>query len=145
MSCDEARELLHGYLDGELDLSSTLEFERHMHSCPACERAYTNQTVLRSAIREQAPYFKAPAKLKSTIRPIPWAPKLAIAAAIALMIAGRSTLFRFFNSSSRLLSPSDVIGTFSMITIVPNQSNGVNALGPTTVALAGAIRGGKGG
>ena len=56
------------------------------------------------------------------------------AAAIALMIAGRSTLFKFFNSSSRLFSPSAVIGTFSMAAIVPNQSSGVNAQPRTMVA-----------
>jgi hypothetical protein len=63
------------------------------------------------------------------------------AAAIDLMIAGRSTLLRVFSSSARLFSPPAVIGTFSMITIVPNQSNGVNAQRPTAVARRGAIRG----
>jgi hypothetical protein len=37
------------------------------------------------------------------------------AAAIALMIAGRSTLFSCFNSSSRPFSPSAVIGTLSIV------------------------------
>src|SRR5476649_449802 len=36
------------------------------------------------------------------------------AVAIALMIAGRSMLFRCFSSSSRFLSPSAVVGIFSM-------------------------------
>jgi anti-sigma factor RsiW len=88
MSCQEARELLHGYLDGELDLAATLEFERHLRGCSACERAYANQKILQSAIRSQAPYFKAPASLKRTVRPARWMAPLAIAAALALMLAG---------------------------------------------------------
>jgi len=98
MSCQEARELLHGYLDGELDLTATLEFERHMRGCAACERAYANQQILRSAIRSEAPYFKAPASVKRKIRPIPWAPQMAVAAAIALMIAGSWGVWRVRSS-----------------------------------------------
>jgi anti-sigma factor RsiW len=98
MSCQEARELLHGYLDGELDLAATLEFERHMRGCSACERAYANQKILRSAIRSQAPYFKAPASVKRKIRPIRWEPLMAIAAAFALMIAGAWAVWRVGSS-----------------------------------------------
>lgn len=88
MSCREARDLLHGYLDGELDLAAALDFERHLRGCPACERALANQKILRSAIRSQAPYFKAPASLKRRVRPVRWAPMLALAAALVLMLAG---------------------------------------------------------
>ncbi len=109
MSCQEARELLHGYLDGELDLAATLEFERHMRDCPACERAYANQKILRSAIRSEAPYFKAPASLKRKTRRVPWAPQMAIAAAIALMIAGTWATFRV-RSSVDLVAQDVVAG-----------------------------------
>ena len=51
VSCQERRDLLHGYLDGELDLAATLEIERHLQSCQSCARAYGNQRILRSAIR----------------------------------------------------------------------------------------------
>jgi len=88
MSCEEARDLLHGYLDNELDLGAALGFERHLRGCAACERAYANQQTLRSAIRSQAPYFKAPARLGRNVRPIRWAAPLAIAAAVTFMLAG---------------------------------------------------------
>jgi anti-sigma factor RsiW len=94
MSCEEARELLHGYLDNELDLGAALEFERHLRSCAACERAYANQQTLRSAIRSQAPYFKAPRSLGRNVRPIRWVAPLAIAAGLVLMIAGTWTVLR---------------------------------------------------
>jgi anti-sigma factor RsiW len=94
MSCQEARELLHGYLDGELDLSAALEFESHLRGCSACDRAYANQIILRSAIRSQAPYFKAPASLKRSVRPMRWMAPLALAAALALMLAGTWAILR---------------------------------------------------
>jgi anti-sigma factor RsiW len=94
MSCQEARELLHGYLDGELDLAAALEFERHLRGCPACERAYANHKILRSAIRSQAPYFTAPASLKRKVRPALWMTPLAIAAALAMMLAGTWAVLR---------------------------------------------------
>ena len=88
MSCQERRDLLHGYLDGELDLAETLEMERHLQSCQSCERAYGNQRILRSAIRSSAPYYKAPARLRRRVRPAAWIAPMGIAAAIAVMLAG---------------------------------------------------------
>ena len=36
MTCQEARQLLHAYLDDELDLSTALQLEAHLTDCPAC-------------------------------------------------------------------------------------------------------------
>ena len=36
MNCQEITELLHGYLDQELDLVRSLEAEQHLKECPAC-------------------------------------------------------------------------------------------------------------
>ena len=36
MSCDEARVLLHGLLDGELDAGKAREVEAHVDGCPRC-------------------------------------------------------------------------------------------------------------
>jgi anti-sigma factor RsiW len=109
MSCQETRELLHGYLDGELDLAAALEFERHLRGCSACERAYANQEILRSAIRSQAPYFKAPASLKRKVRPMRWMAPLALAAALALMLAGTWAVLRA-RSGNELIAQDIVSG-----------------------------------
>jgi anti-sigma factor RsiW len=94
MTCEEAQDLLHGYLDRELDLASALAFERHLQGCLRCERAYENQRVLRSAIRSQAPYFRAPSSLNRKVQPTRWVAPLAIAATIALMMGGTWATFR---------------------------------------------------
>jgi anti-sigma factor RsiW len=49
MSCPNEHELT-AYLDGELDLTSALAFERHLEACPACARALEAQRALREAI-----------------------------------------------------------------------------------------------
>jgi len=40
MSCEETKTLLHAYLDGELDVVRSVEFEKHLKGCPACSRAH---------------------------------------------------------------------------------------------------------
>jgi anti-sigma factor RsiW len=110
MSCQEAQELLHGYLDGELDLAATLEFERHLRSCAGCERSYENQKTLRTAIRSQAPYFKAPASFKRQVRPTRWIAPLALAATLALMLAGTWAVLRAGRSSNESMALDVVSG-----------------------------------
>ncbi|HYX42045.1 MAG TPA: anti-sigma factor [Pyrinomonadaceae bacterium] len=68
MNCQETQALLHGYLDGELDLLSNLEFERHVQTCPACARAHEAQQALRSALGDDALYFKAPTNLRERVQ-----------------------------------------------------------------------------
>ena len=40
MSCEEARKLIPGYADGELDLGTSLDVEQHLEECPSCAREY---------------------------------------------------------------------------------------------------------
>ena len=68
MSCQRAQELIHGYLDDELDLTRSLEFEQHMHECEICERAYRSQTMLRSSLKNDSLYYAAPGRLKKRIQ-----------------------------------------------------------------------------
>lgn len=67
MSCQEVQDLLHGYVDGELDLVRTLDIERHLRECSACARVHAQQQALRSALRDSALYFTPPAPLESRI------------------------------------------------------------------------------
>jgi len=68
LSCQRADELIHGYLDGELDLARSLEVEQHMRECEICARAFRNQTMLRSSLKEASLYYGAPEKLKKRIQ-----------------------------------------------------------------------------
>jgi len=68
MSCSEFGDLIHGYLDGELDLSSCLEIERHIRACPSCSRTYAENLSLRQAIARGALYFEAPKSLRKSVR-----------------------------------------------------------------------------
>jgi anti-sigma factor RsiW len=68
LSCQRAAELNHGYLDGELDLARSLEVEQHMRECEVCARAYHNQITLRSSLKDESLYYRAPEKLKKRIQ-----------------------------------------------------------------------------
>ncbi len=50
MSCPHTEQDVAAYLDGELDLTSALAFERHLEECPECARALAAQRALREAI-----------------------------------------------------------------------------------------------
>jgi anti-sigma factor RsiW len=67
MSCRETQELLHGYVDGELDLVRSLEMERHFRECPACATDYENLRGMRSAMSSSIPYFQPPAGLEKRL------------------------------------------------------------------------------
>jgi len=68
LSCQTAQELIHAYVDGELDLARSLEVEQHMEQCEVCAIAYRNQTALRSALKDSSLYHSAPAGLEKRIR-----------------------------------------------------------------------------
>ena len=67
MNCREFRELIHGYLDAELAIPQTLQIERHLAGCETCQQAYQQVRALRSAVREQAPYYPAPPALRHRV------------------------------------------------------------------------------
>ncbi|MBO0722610.1 MAG: anti-sigma factor [Blastocatellia bacterium] len=68
MSCQERQDLLHGYLDGELDIAGSLEMEWHLRGCQACMQSYRNYQALHSEIDSGSFYFKSPADLQKRIR-----------------------------------------------------------------------------
>jgi anti-sigma factor RsiW len=57
VNCHDAKDLLHAYVDGELDLVRNLDMEQHLHSCPACAAAAKNARSLKSAISGAGLYF----------------------------------------------------------------------------------------
>ncbi len=67
MTCEEARLLLHPYLDGELELMRSLEIEQHLRDCTACAKMAAELRALRSGIAVADLYYSAPARLEATI------------------------------------------------------------------------------
>jgi anti-sigma factor RsiW len=68
MSCHEARQLIDAYVDRELDLVRSLDFERHVEGCAECRALRDQVEELRSALRIHSPYFAAPEGLEKRIR-----------------------------------------------------------------------------
>jgi anti-sigma factor RsiW len=60
--------LVHGYIDGELDLPGNLQVEQHLQDCPACARDHQNHQALRSALGTGSLYFNAPTNLQKRVR-----------------------------------------------------------------------------
>ena len=76
MNCDNTRALLHGYLDSELDLGSSINVEGHLAGCEDCAREYEGLRKLRAVIRAEAPYFALTPALQQRIRlSLPLPPK----------------------------------------------------------------------
>jgi anti-sigma factor RsiW len=68
VSCQETQDLIHGYIDGELDLVRNLEIERHLQACQTCSQAHRDQQALRSAVATGSLYYHAPASLQTRVR-----------------------------------------------------------------------------
>lgn len=68
MNCAEIRPLLHADSDGELDVASSLELERHLKSCPACAAERDSLRSLRTALRQTDLAYRAPNSLRKEIR-----------------------------------------------------------------------------
>ena len=98
MGCEQARSVVHAYLDGELDAVRAAEFEHHLEQCPECVTALETQESLGSALQRAQLYEKAPATLRQKVlanirravrvasfpRPVPWR---WLAAAVLLLLA----------------------------------------------------------
>jgi len=68
VNCHETQELLHAYLDGELDVVSDVALAHHIEQCPACAQAYHSQQTLRAALRTSALAFPPPAHVPQRIQ-----------------------------------------------------------------------------
>lgn len=60
MTCDDLQSLLHGYVDGELDLVRHLAIEQHLTGCPSCADVCERLRVLQSALRDGSCHFVPP-------------------------------------------------------------------------------------
>lgn len=67
MSCTRIRSVLDAYLDGELDIMHAAEIDRHVDECPTCRDHWQQAHMLRAAVQENAPYYRAPAALRAKL------------------------------------------------------------------------------
>lgn len=65
---ENIRELLHAYVDGELDLANARETERHLQSCADCRGTERAIRDLREALISDATAHRAPARLRRNVR-----------------------------------------------------------------------------
>jgi anti-sigma factor (TIGR02949 family) len=68
VSCERARELIHPYIDGELDLTQAADIQQHIDECEGCMLDYHNQFILRSTFKDNSLYYRAPQALNERIR-----------------------------------------------------------------------------
>jgi len=68
LNCQQTRELVHGYVDGELDLVKSLEIEEHLKSCDACAQTYEQIRGLRSSLTNNALRFEPPSGFERRVR-----------------------------------------------------------------------------
>ena len=68
MDCKQVRPLLPAHTDRELGVRESVEIERHLDSCAACQAEFARQTGLAAAIKEHAAYHQPPRHLEHRIR-----------------------------------------------------------------------------
>jgi anti-sigma factor RsiW len=68
MNCKDIEEVIHGYLDGELDLIRSVAIEEHLKNCPVCARLHRERQSLRMAMAGGSLYFSAPMPLERRVR-----------------------------------------------------------------------------
>ena len=104
MNCEQFHEFIHAYLDGELDLKTSVEIEKHIAACGGCSAAYEKLRALETALKNDELRYEAPravrlqvmsALRKSEAKKEPWrffswnvvtAGALAAAAAFVLLL-----------------------------------------------------------
>lgn len=68
MVCDETPDLIHGYLDGELDIVKSMEVEKHLRDCDTCTQSHQAMRSVRSVAGESGVRFDPPADLEKRLR-----------------------------------------------------------------------------
>ncbi|HYK22503.1 MAG TPA: zf-HC2 domain-containing protein, partial [Pyrinomonadaceae bacterium] len=68
MSCQQTHELIHGYIDGELELLKSIEIEKHLQQCENCSQAYKATRSLQSTLASSALRFEPPSNLERRLR-----------------------------------------------------------------------------
>ena len=108
MDHEQIRELIHPYVDGELDLLTAREAEQHLRSCADCRAVERALRALRETVASSQPAYRAPSRLRKNVRAAlrreaktrtfsPWV-VFATGAACALIVLG-AVLFQTIRAS----------------------------------------------
>jgi len=105
MNCDIADELRNAYVDGELDLITEVDLEKHIAACTDCTREIKALRDLRHSFADLSLRFEASAEIRDNVRSVlpsashqpdqvgvrrtwvRWMPVFATSAALTLVIA----------------------------------------------------------
>ncbi len=68
MDHEQALQLLPGYIDEELSLSESLDFERHLATCEECRRIYEQDRQVNAQLRQADLRMDAPPELVKRIK-----------------------------------------------------------------------------
>ncbi len=68
MSCKEVREFVDAYVDKELDVISSSQFEQHLRECAACRTKYEQYAQMHNSVRARIEYFPRPKGLEQRLR-----------------------------------------------------------------------------
>ena len=68
MSCKKVCDFLDAYMDKELDVIPTSQFDRHLTECAACRAKYEQYRQMHGAVKAQMEYFRAPEGFEQKLR-----------------------------------------------------------------------------
>jgi anti-sigma factor RsiW len=68
MTCNEVCDFLDAYIDKELDVVSTSQFDRHLAECASCRARYDQYRQLHDATKAHMDYFRASEAFEEKIR-----------------------------------------------------------------------------
>jgi anti-sigma factor RsiW len=147
LNCKDAQTLIHGYVDGELDLVKSLEIEEHIQECPACAQALAGLHALRAAFNKSSLYYHATPglaeRVQSSLRATSHAgpnPRvhlrrlLAAAASVALVAAGGWALVRVLLArSAEAFLTQELVASHVRSQMLPSHRFDVASSDPHTV------------
>src|SRR5215475_5270274 len=68
MDHEQIREMLHPYVDGELDLLTARETEQHLRNCADCCAVEQAVRALRETVANSQPAYRVPSRLRKNVR-----------------------------------------------------------------------------
>jgi anti-sigma factor RsiW len=136
VNCEQTRELIHAYADGELDLVKNLEIDQHLQACTACAQIYAQIQQVRTVLQQPSLYYPAPPELRSRIRELIPHPSessqirhlfrrrwLALAASLVLCVVAGWGLAHFLTPTpDNTFLPRQLVASYVRSQMVPGHA-----------------------